>query len=491
VTTEKNVFLPESFVEVFRDKVPTSTEKSVVSSRPVEDFSKSHLSGPNPDLAGSGVDSTRYYDETGSNRYFDELVAPQPGQAFPVAPYNPFYAPETFSYTQEAIEDEPENNEIFDYDQQELDKQNEIVDNDFYVDFTENPREISLLGAEQASTEHFEFGRVLTTTLPPPPQPFIQEFEGGPDQPQHPLLPPNQLPLQGDIENIQDPEPLTTESPEEVYAFDNVIPDSREEEIIPRSRENRKLFEDDFSRFPKNILKRGHTLNNNNNINKINREEKSFNSLSSNNINRKRKQKHRKKQESFCGGASDLGFCALTDTDHIAQESTNQLDSDSELFPHLSNKSTATDLKLLIKKCQHVIDLFAGEVSTDVEELGDHRELFSQEAGGPWSWKSYQHKKKQICSSEISFILPAYAKDKQETWYMVVQTRDILQKVAIEMCHDPGSPCPGLSDCGTKSRCVQRYNYQYLLSLHPDLVDCPKIRAFKFPAGCVCHREIL
>ena len=27
-----------------------STEKSVVSSRPVEDFSKSHLSGPNPDL---------------------------------------------------------------------------------------------------------------------------------------------------------------------------------------------------------------------------------------------------------------------------------------------------------------------------------------------------------------------------------------------------------------------------------------------------------
>jgi hypothetical protein len=35
----------------------------------------------------------------------------------------------------------------------------------------------------------------------------------------------------------------------------------------------------------------------------------------------------------------------------------------------------------------------------------------------------------------------------------------------------------GLSDCGGKSRCVQRYNFQYLLSLRTDRPhECPAIR---------------
>ena len=47
-----------------------------------------------------------------------------------------------------------------------------------------------------------------------------------------------------------------------------------------------------------------------------------------------------------------------------------------------------------------------------------------------------------------------------------------------------------LSDCGRKSKCIQRYTFQHLLAVDPDnLHDCPTIRAFKFPAACVCHIE--
>ena len=45
-----------------------------------------------------------------------------------------------------------------------------------------------------------------------------------------------------------------------------------------------------------------------------------------------------------------------------------------------------------------------------------------------------------------------------------------------------------MSDCGRKSRCIQRYNFQHLLAVDPDnLHSCPTIRAFKFPSSCVCH----
>ena len=45
-----------------------------------------------------------------------------------------------------------------------------------------------------------------------------------------------------------------------------------------------------------------------------------------------------------------------------------------------------------------------------------------------------------------------------------------------------------MSDCGRKSRCIQRYNFQHLLAVDPgNLHSCPTIRAFKFPSSCVCH----
>ena len=48
-----------------------------------------------------------------------------------------------------------------------------------------------------------------------------------------------------------------------------------------------------------------------------------------------------------------------------------------------------------------------------------------------------------------------------------------------------------MSDCGRKSRCLQRYTFQHLLAVDPDnLHNCPTIRAFKFPSACVCHIEL-
>lgn len=220
-----------------------------------------------------------------------------------------------------------------------------------------------------------------------------------------------------------------------------------------------------------------------------------------------------KSEDTYCGGASDLGFCALTETDIINDHSklSNDVYDQSDLFVENFGQSqhefqnfgqsqfqnsriegADRDIRVLLKQCQHVTDMFAGIFRPNEEDLGDNSEIAQafKDGGSPWSWASYKYKKKQICHSQLSFILPAYAKDMQDTWYRVVQSPGILQKVAIDMCHDPGSPCPGVSDCGSKSRCVQRYNYQYLLSVEPALNDCPKIRAFKFPSGCVCHREV-
>ena len=46
------------------------------------------------------------------------------------------------------------------------------------------------------------------------------------------------------------------------------------------------------------------------------------------------------------------------------------------------------------------------------------------------------------------------------TWRVIVQTPSVQQRVGVDMCHSVDLPCPGLADCGKKSRCVQRYNHQ-------------------------------
>eukprot|EP00090_Calanus_glacialis_P041374 TRINITY_DN7295_c0_g1_i3.p1 TRINITY_DN7295_c0_g1~~TRINITY_DN7295_c0_g1_i3.p1 ORF type:complete len:671 (-),score=125.25 TRINITY_DN7295_c0_g1_i3:79-2091(-) len=172
-----------------------------------------------------------------------------------------------------------------------------------------------------------------------------------------------------------------------------------------------------------------------------------------------------------CGAGSEIGFCSMTSS-----------------YPK-------ERVHALMYDCGEILEAFQAVVTDDLDELGDNSpSVISSEKDltRPWSWKVYAYKKRQICHSELYFLQPAFARDTKGSWHIILQTDTINQRVAIDMCHHPNKACPGVSDCGKKSRCVQRYNYQLLLSLPSSLSStslCPSIRAFKFPSGCVCHAE--
>lgn len=175
-----------------------------------------------------------------------------------------------------------------------------------------------------------------------------------------------------------------------------------------------------------------------------------------------------------CGGR-DLGFC----------------DMSSKYPGHMMGN--------LMSDCQELVYSGFVPVPDDLDELGDSNPVakYSNSSKsavraqtGSWSWKPYTYESKQVCDSELRFIRPGYARDSTGKWQVVVQTEDLPQRVAIDLCHTPGKPCHSMSDCGRKSRCIQRYNFQHLLAVDPDnLHSCPTIRAFKFPSSCVCHIE--
>jgi len=172
-----------------------------------------------------------------------------------------------------------------------------------------------------------------------------------------------------------------------------------------------------------------------------------------------------------CGAGSEIGFCSMTSS-----------------YPK-------ERVHALMYNCGEILEAFQAVVTDDLDELGDNSpSVISSEKDltRPWSWKVYAYKKRQICHSELYFLQPAFARDTKGEWHVILQTDKINQRVAIDMCHHPNKACPGVSDCGKKSRCVQRYNYQLLLSLPSSNTSsslCPSIRAFKFPSGCVCHAE--
>ena len=109
----------------------------------------------------------------------------------------------------------------------------------------------------------------------------------------------------------------------------------------------------------------------------------------------------------------------------------------------------------------------------------------------------YAYKKRQVCSSEVKFVVPGLARDTEGTWRVIVQSSSrklLAQTFALDTCTAPDSPCPGLAECGRKSRCVQRYNYHLMLAIDTNQAseageDCPSLRAFRLPSGCVCHAE--
>ena len=59
-------------------------------------------------------------------------------------------------------------------------------------------------------------------------------------------------------------------------------------------------------------------------------------------------------------------------------------------------------------------DWLQAELPEDLAELGDSSPSAVgalREPTRPWSWKVYAYKKKQVCSSELYFLRPAFARD--------------------------------------------------------------------------------
>jgi hypothetical protein len=49
--------------------------------------------------------------------------------------------------------------------------------------------------------------------------------------------------------------------------------------------------------------------------------------------------------------------------------------------------------------------------------------------------------RRSVCASELRFIRPGYARDATGQWQVIVQTDDLPQRVAIDLCHAPEQPC--------------------------------------------------
>lgn len=148
----------------------------------------------------------------------------------------------------------------------------------------------------------------------------------------------------------------------------------------------------------------------------------------------------------------------------------------------------------LLQNCSSLVSSFQAVVPEELDRLGDNSESVitsEKDEDRPWSWRVYAYKKRQACDSLVSLIRPTYAVDSTGEPQLIIQTDSIVQRIPVDVCTSPGSPCGGLEQCGLRSLCVQRYTYHYLLSFQPGQHQhCPAIRAFKLPTACVCHAEV-
>lgn len=155
-------------------------------------------------------------------------------------------------------------------------------------------------------------------------------------------------------------------------------------------------------------------------------------------------------------------------------------------------------------RCHDSVNQMYAEIPEDYDALGDShqpgglvagQENNSSSASGvrsmPWSWSTYR--KESACDSELRFIQPHLAQDRLGRWRIIIQTSEFPQRVAIDVCRQVNDVCKVFTDCGRKSRCVQRYSYQPLISLDQDknqVGQCPTMAVFRFPTSCVCHVEV-
>lgn len=193
-----------------------------------------------------------------------------------------------------------------------------------------------------------------------------------------------------------------------------------------------------------------------------------------------------------------IEYQASDPSDAIQKNSTEEECLSEEGWCPVSSSYPINRVEQAVAKCPKVVEAFKVVITKDLDLLGDNSpSVISSEKDlhRPWSWKVYAYKKRQVCSSEVKFVVPGLARDTEGTWRLIVQSssnrNQISQTFALDTCTAPDSPCPGLAECGRKSRCVQRYNYHLMLAIDTNQAeeDCPSLRAFRLPSGCVCHAE--
>ena len=65
-------------------------------------------------------------------------------------------------------------------------------------------------------------------------------------------------------------------------------------------------------------------------------------------------------------------------------------------------------------------------------------------------------------------------------WNIILQTDRILQRVALDTCTKPGYPCTGITACGKRSQCVQRFNHQVNINKILNFIaNNPESKGFK------------
>ncbi|XP_074597653.1 uncharacterized protein LOC141852524 [Brevipalpus obovatus] len=98
-----------------------------------------------------------------------------------------------------------------------------------------------------------------------------------------------------------------------------------------------------------------------------------------------------------------------------------------------------------------------------------------------------RRRSRTMCDSEKRFIKPVIAQDITGNWYLIVQASLYNQQVPVEICSKPGSACNKSPKCGSKTRCIQKFSTQLLISINLGKEkDCPAMKLYRFPSGCVC-----
>ncbi|XP_076330817.1 uncharacterized protein LOC143236439 [Tachypleus tridentatus] len=191
--------------------------------------------------------------------------------------------------------------------------------------------------------------------------------------------------------------------------------------------------------------------------------------------------------------SSQSQFNYLTTSKRLVLDcgSSNQID-----WCDLGEQYPRSEVNYVIQQCLDTISRMYVEIPTNLEDLGDSEPLdyfynYSENGRDQWKWTRHSFHKEALCESNQRFVYPSFARDSTGSWNVIVQAEEFPQRVPVEFCRVQGGPCTKIATCGLVSRCVQKYNYQLLMSIDPAKPDvCPTMKLYKFPSACLCHAQI-